>query len=204
MNKDHAVAANKQIHEYLKKIKMTLGYAKDKGYTNRNKNELDNYISKNESLQLIDTLITMMNQIVVQFVMGNENTNVKKVSMVMCEKVVLGYCALHHLLLYLANKYKTVVNNFANRKVSYFINKEGGHNKNMCKDLGKFLIYLMISSQYTWSDVCSIFVKEVFTRNVRWMVQDQKYKKYDTTKNVRFRLKDTFEASKVCLTKKFP
>ena len=102
LNKQHAKVADMAIHEYLKKIKLALAAGKG-GYSNRNANDLDKYIERNECLQLVDTLITMMNQIVVQFVMGNENTDPKQVSMVMCEKVVLGYCALHHLLLYLAS-----------------------------------------------------------------------------------------------------
>ena len=115
----------------------------------------------------------------------------------MCERAVLGYCALHHLLLYLCSKSKSTVNNFVNRKVSYFINRDNGCTKSMCKDLGKFLIYLMISTHYKWADVAEIFVREVFTRNVRWMVQEQKYKKYDTTKVVSGRLQQTFKGSKV-------
>ena len=188
--------ADVAIHQYLAKIKATLDSA-DKGYSNRNPNKFDNIINSNKSLQLIDTLITMMNQIVVQFVMSNQNTNINNVSMIMCEKVVLGYCALHHLLLYLVSKNKTTISNFANQKVSYFIKSKDGRNKTMCKDLGKFLIYLMISTQYSWSDVSPNFIKEVFTRNVRWMVQDQRYKKYDTTNFVNGRLEDTFNASKV-------
>ena len=193
MNRKHAEIADKAIHQYLKLIKLHLG-----GNSNRNQNELDKYIERNTSLQLIDILITMMNQIVVQFVMGNENMDPNNVSMVMCEKVVLGYCALHHLLLYLVSKNKKKINDFANLKVSCFIQSKDGRNKTMCKDLGKFLIYLMISDQYSWSDVASTFIKEVFTRNVRWMVKQDKYSEYNTTQVVYGRLWDTFNASKVC------
>merc|ERR1719461_2294236 len=107
-----------------------------------------------------------MNQIVVQFVMDNQNN--KEVSMVMCEKVVLGYCALHHLLLLLKSKNNKIIAPFANKVVHSFLTK-GGTNKNVCRDLGKFLIYVMLS----------------------------KYSKFNTTKTVPNRLKETFTASKI-------
>merc|ERR1719412_61044 len=135
----------------------------------------------------------MMNQIVVQFVMDNQST--KTVSMVMCEKVVLGYCALNHLLLLLQSKNRKTVTQYANNMVHAFINQST--HKNQCKDLGKFLIWLMLSSKYQWNDVAKLFVQEVFTRNVRWMVRDQKYSHFNTTKHVSGRLQGTFEASKI-------
>merc|ERR1719436_2120914 len=115
--------------------------------------------------------------------------------MVMCEKVVLGYCALNHLLLLLQSKNRKTVTQYANNMVHAFINNST--HKNQCKDLGKFLIWLMLSSKYQWNDVAKLFVEEVFTRNVRWMVQDSKYSKYDTTNIVDRRLENTFTASKI-------
>merc|ERR1719283_95403 len=61
-------------------------------------------------LTLVDSLIAMMNSIVVQFSMKSDKAEQerlaqrnysKSISTTMCEKVVLGYSALHHLLLYL-------------------------------------------------------------------------------------------------------
>merc|ERR1711992_359095 len=119
-------------------------------------NEFEKCIAETPCLKSIDTLITMMNQIVVQFVMDNQSKDgISKatVSMVMCEKVVLGYCALNHLLLLLSSKWsknKATVTQFANNMVHAFINKST--HKNQCRDLGKFLIWLMLS-KYEWSDV---------------------------------------------------
>jgi len=52
-------------------------------------------------------------------------------------------------------------------------------------------------SKYSWSDVANTFVKEVFTRNVRWMLKDYRYTKYDTTQVIYGRLTDTFNASRI-------
>merc|ERR1712173_442931 len=70
-----------------------------------------------------------------------------------------------------------------------------GSSKKLCPDLGKFLIYLMISRRAEWQHVAARFIQEVFTRNVRWMVNDKKYRKYDTTEERRGRSAATFEAS---------
>eukprot|EP01083_Nonionella_stella_P102803 292819_1 len=192
MNKRHADLADGKIKEYLQNISKMV-YTKRDG----NPNEFERCIERSNCLQLVDTLVSMMNQIVVQFVMGSEDADPGSVSMVMCEKVVLGYCALHHLLLYLQSQNRRVVTKFANQTVHVFVKRSDGSNKNMCRDLGKLLIYLMISSKYQWNDVAKLFIEEVFTRNVRWMFQDPKYSKYNTTKVVNGRLKETFNAAKI-------
>jgi len=157
-------------------------------------NDFERRIAKTPCLQSIDTLITMMNQIVVQFVMDHSQST-QSVSMVMCEKVVLGYCALNHLLLLLRSKNKRLVIPFADRMIESFINKST--HKQQCRDLGKFLIWLMLSSKYQWNDVAHLFIEEVFTRNVRWMIADSKYRHFDTTSHIKSRLQGTFNASKV-------
>merc|ERR1712241_924293 len=70
-----------------------------------------------------------------------------------------------------------------------------GTTKRLCPDLGQFLIYLMISRRTQWHQVAAKFIKEVFTRNVRWMVNDRKYKKYDTIEERKGRSNATFKAS---------
>ena len=215
MNRAHAEIADKWIKAFLQQIAQTITQKRlsssstslsarssatafrRRGTPQKKEDDLDKCIDSDDTLKLIDILITMMNQIVVQFVMGNKNTSSSKVSMVMCEKVVLGYCALHHLLLYLTAKNKSTVIDFANQKVSDFINRKNGCNKQTCKDLGKFLIYLLISSKYSWVDVADIFIQEVFTRQVRWIVKDRKYQRYDTTEQISRRIQDTFTASEV-------
>merc|ERR1712190_648974 len=116
--------------------------------------------------------------------------------MVMCEKVVLGYCALHHLLLLLSSKWaknKKTITRFANNMVDSFIRKST--HKKQCRDLGKFLIWLMLS-KYEWCDVARFFVQESFSRKVRWMIKKPGCKHLNTTDYVPHRLQDTLKVSK--------
>merc|ERR1719295_1707117 len=115
--------------------------------------------------------------------------------MMMCEKVVLGYSALHHLLLYLQSKNKNLITSFADRWVGLFVDKISYSGKWCCKDLGKLLIYTMISSKYKWSDIARHFVYESFTRNVKWMVAQEKYAKYNNTEYLPRRRQDAFRAT---------
>merc|ERR1719403_421470 len=130
----------------------------------------------------------MMNSIVVQFSMKTARNyydaldGSQSISMMMCEKVVLGYSALHHLLLYLQSKNKELITSFADCWVGLFMDKISNSGKFCCKDLGKLLIYTMISSQFEWEDIARHFLYESFTRNVKWMVAQKQYAKYNDPK----------------------
>merc|ERR1711972_1097377 len=127
--------------------------------------------------------------------MNNQTT--KTVSMTMCEKVVLGYCALNHLLLLLRSKNKKIITQFADKMVYHFIHKS--RHKRQCRDLGQFLIWMMLSSKYEWCDVAKLFVEESFSRKVRWMVQKQACRHLNTTKRVPRRAEQTLKVSKTGL-----
>merc|ERR1719474_1805646 len=174
----------------------------------RNPNELEAEIAKNVTLRLTDSLISMMNSIVVQFVMENDGDmnysamrSWKSIDMNMCEKVVIGYSAFHHLLLYLKHQNKELITSFADRTVSLFLRRARTEGKAICKDLGKLLIWTMISSKYRWKDIAELFFIESMTRNVKWMVARRRYEyngfyaKYNTTDFEACRLMDTFEAT---------
>eukprot|EP00488_Nonionellina_sp_1-RS-2012_P000810 TRINITY_DN1304_c0_g1_i1.p1 TRINITY_DN1304_c0_g1~~TRINITY_DN1304_c0_g1_i1.p1 ORF type:complete len:168 (+),score=39.11 TRINITY_DN1304_c0_g1_i1:405-908(+) len=159
-------------------------------------NSLERMIHKSKCLQIVDTLITMMNQLVAQFVTKNEESDPKSVSMVLCEKLALGYCALYHLLLYLRSKNKKEITRFANKTAEQFIHMDNGSHKSETRDLGKLLIYLMISNKYEWKDIAARYVEESFTRRIRWFVKNEAYTKYNTTEYVDGRIRDSFIASK--------
>merc|ERR1719242_758967 len=180
-----------------------------------NPNNLEKEIANNTTLQCIDSLAEMMSAVVVQFSSGNDDekqNNIgthyghyhgyygghKTVSMMMCEKVVLGYCALHHLLLYLQSKNEELITSFADRWVALFMDKTENVfiGKSNCKSLGKLLIYTMISRKYQWSDIAEQFVYESFTRNIKWMVQSGKYTHCNTTDFQSDRLQATFEPTR--------
>merc|ERR1719391_969973 len=80
------------------------------------------------------------------------------VTMTMCEKVVLGYSALHHLLLFLKQRNQVQVTWLANETVRIFAHRMRDHGKHVCKDLGKMLIYLLISD-YSWRDVAALYAE---------------------------------------------
>merc|ERR1719295_1786517 len=82
----------------------------------------------------------------------------KSITMSMCEKVVIGYSAFHHLLLYLQSKNRKLITSFADRTVALFMAKVASNGKSVCKDLGKLLIWTMISSKYRWRDIAKQYV----------------------------------------------
>ena len=203
MNRKHCEDAHDEILRHLRLVCKTYKSIEMKSYHGKeraeNPNGLERAINKSESLQMVDTLVTMMNKFVVEFVTGNKDIDASEVNCVMCEKMVLGYCALHHLLLYLQSKNKKEITSFANRTIEVFKNQKNGCNKWNTRDLGKVLIYLMISSKYQWSDIASRFIEESFTRRTRWFVSpkkhDGRYAQFDTTKFVQGRVGASFQAS---------
>merc|ERR1719474_2542679 len=207
MDRAHSERAHDDIIRFLGLISKEIR----KHTVIRNPNDLEAEIAKNVTLRLTDSLISMMNSIVVQFVMENDGDEMwqlrtrdyysamrssKSINMNMCEKVVIGYSAFHHLLLYLKHKNKELITSFADRTVSRFLRRIHFEGKMACKDLGKLLIWTMISSRYQWRDIAGLFVIESFTRRVKWMVKQPKYAKYDTPAFVPGRVQDSFEASK--------
>merc|ERR1712087_967634 len=199
MNRAHSDRSYSDIRRYLGEISSQIRAYKQ----STSLNTLEEAIAGNEELQLVDSLVTMMNAIVVQFAMGSDkfvsdyrgySRGTSKVPMTMCVKVVLGYSALHHLLLYLQHRNKEQVTWLANETISVFVHKMRDSGKKVCKDLGKMLIYLLISD-YSWKHIAKTHTEESFTRRVKWMVQQPQYEKYDTTAQIPKRVQRTFEAT---------
>ena len=193
MDRRHSERAHEDIIHFLGIISRDIRWCT----VISNPNELEKEIANNATLKLVDSLISMMNSIVVQFVMKNDAEmkalrkssrnyddamkGSKSITMMMCEKVVIGYSAFHHLLLYLQSKNRKLITSFADRTVALFMAKVASNGKSVCKDLGKLLIWTMISSKYRWRDIAKQFVVEVMTRNVKWMVKQTQYRCYDTS-----------------------
>merc|ERR1719361_2757000 len=206
MNRKHSQRAHGDIIQFLSVISDHI-----REHTPiSNPNPLEQELESNLTLKLVDSLIAMMNSIVVQFSMKTDKSDRQKlakrnyyeaksgsksISMMMCEKVVIGYSAFHHLLLYLKSKNAKLITSFANRWVQLFMDKIPYSGKYWCKDLGKLLIYTMISSQFKWEDIARHFLYESFTRNVKWMMAQEKYAKYNDTKIRSKRRQNTFIAT---------
>jgi len=195
MNRRHGFQNEHKIRHYLFQLHRAV-YSPPRRVSRGGAKELDEMLGGSAPLRLVDSLVTMMNQIVVQFVMDSEKaggSEAHSISMRFCEKTVVGYCALHHLLLWLQKHHRRDVDRFVDRMMAIFMKQ--GTAKTMVRDLGKFLIYLMASRRTRWQHVAPRFVREVMTRNVRWMVADRKYSRFDTTAAVNGRLKATFKAT---------
>eukprot|EP01083_Nonionella_stella_P109262 318411_1 len=183
LNRRHGDIARDHIIRYLTDIASFISSKKS------------NNMCCDARLILIDTVITMMNQLVVQFVMNHKDeNNASAVEMMLCEKVVLGYAQFHHLLLYLVHyvnkKHNGFVTTYCNQMVCNFLNQtmNGSHKKSV-PDLGKFLIYCMIS-KYKWCDIAKVFIYEVNARNVYWIIRQN-----SNLNNTNARIVDRMERS---------
>jgi len=103
----------------------------------------------------------MMDVMTPSFMEKNEGKMDKKLS----EKVLLEYCSLHHMLLYFADKYPDIIKQ-ANEKVNNFAKSEVGRTKEKIPCLGEFLILLTISN-IKWNQIATDFLKELWDRNVK-------------------------------------
>jgi len=98
------------------------------------------------------------------------------------EKALIGYCAFHHILCFLAEKYPKM-KKLALLRVRRFINDETYRHKLHTPDLGKFLLNLAICYRFKWEDLKDAFIAECNVRNVRWYLQKHPVLEYyDTAK----------------------
>eukprot|EP01084_Bolivina_argentea_P194935 334541_1 len=92
------------------------------------------------------------------------------------EKALIGYCAFHHMLLYLCNEYPQM-KSYAKKCISDFIKYPYMREKAETKDLGKFILNLAIVDEYKWEDIAEAFVGESLSRQVKWYLR--KYPKLE-------------------------
>jgi ubiquitin-protein ligase len=88
------------------------------------------------------------------------------------EKVLVGFCAFHHLLLAFCKSYPKLVE-IATQKVRTFIKSPNDRNKSSCPDFGRFLPLFLISD-ILWEDETHagrVCVSELFTRNAMWILK---------------------------------
>jgi len=85
------------------------------------------------------------------------------------EKALVGYCAFHHLLLWLADNFPEIKEH-ARKSIEQFIKDPEYRTKKETPDLGKFLLNLAIVDEYSWQDLNDAFVHESLDRQVKWYV----------------------------------
>eukprot|EP01083_Nonionella_stella_P009419 27159_1 len=142
-----------------------------------------------EDIALV-ALSTLMNQFVVQLMgdVDDVNVDLKHAS----EKALIGYCAFHHLLLYLSNEFP-LMRLIAHRKVNDFIENYTKRSKTYTPDLGKFLVHLAIIDEVNWKDIGKAFIDESLDRSVKWYLK--KYGKLEDMKEDGERLETVFNAT---------
>jgi len=114
------------------------------------------------------------------------------------EKVLIGFCAFHHLLLAFTTSFPELVK-IATDKVTNFIGDASKRNKKAVPDFGRFLPLFLIS-EVLWEDekhAGRVCVSELFTRNAMWIIkQHQDLESPSTDKN---RVSRSWEPSQVGL-----
>jgi len=112
---------------------------------------------------VIDTIGELWKTKAVEMMKGEEHAS---------EKILIGFCAFHHLLLAFALEIPEI-RDIATKKVKEFISSPNARNKNACPDFGKFLPLFLISD-IPWENdqhAGRFCVSELFTRNAMWILK---------------------------------
>lgn len=116
-----------------------------------------------DPLQAMNVIQSLMNGMVVQLMNA-----VAEQRLHASEKALLGYCAFHHLLLYLATRYPQIVAH-ASQAVNKFLTTPTARTKRITPDIGKLLVLLTLTDgSLGWDKLAIVFLKESFARGVRW------------------------------------
>ena len=115
--------------------------------------------SEFDPLWAVELLTKFMNAMVVQLM--NKSVWVS-------ERAVEGYMMFHHMLLGFLEEYPEI-QEWAERKLSEFIEEEQCRIKKNTGDLGQFITLLGISEKYKWEDLKRPLLDELFDRNVKWL-----------------------------------
>eukprot|EP01043_Picozoa_sp_COSAG02_P041923 COSAG02_NODE_3521_length_6619_cov_27.887117_2_plen_1107_part_00 len=115
----------------------------------------------------LEVLPRIMNALVVSLMEKGETSRFAS------EKSLLGFCALHHMLLELAVKYP-IITQRAEHWVNEFASHESCRNKHVIHDLGELLILLYLCPANSWAEIAPVFIQEVLIRNVRWNIDKDK------------------------------
>jgi len=86
------------------------------------------------------------------------------------EKLLVGYCQFHHLLLALNEKFPAVAE-LAQKRVDNFIHKDSARHKNETPDLGKLLVMASLCPNLDWKKFMNIMFKESCRRRVLWYLK---------------------------------
>jgi hypothetical protein len=132
---------------------------------------------KKEAATILTVLPKLMNQMIVQILLDSElESNQKQmenrklhIESSVSDKALLGYCTFHHMLLHLMQS-RPYLTQMIDIHVDRFMRSEEYRDKEHVPDLGEFLVLLSLSN-FSWLQVATTVVKEIFLRNVRWVLR---------------------------------
>lgn len=112
---------------------------------------------------VVYVLSSAMNNNVVEVMNAKNNLSAN-------DKFIDGYFSFYRLLME-AKKDNPNMVKIANNAISQFLTNPENRSKDKVANLGDWLILLLLSDKYKWTDVSEAFVEECDTRNVFWYVQ---------------------------------
>ncbi|PRP78266.1 hypothetical protein PROFUN_13876 [Planoprotostelium fungivorum] len=108
----------------------------------------------------VELLCKLMNNVVVDLMNGTRLASTKCLE---------GYCAFHRLLIMCIAEDPSLQIEI-DRRISAFIEDERQQHKKVVPNLGEFIPLLLVSN-YNWKDIAESYVREVFDRNVLWLLK---------------------------------
>lgn len=116
----------------------------------------------------LGVLPKLMNSLAVELMTASESGN--QIKRHLSDRALEGYAYIHQMLLYLSAT-TSGLKAAADQKIHDFMRDERSRLKTATPDLGAWLCLLPLSSM-TWSQVSTVWLKEAFDRQVRWMIRD--------------------------------
>jgi len=114
-------------------------------------------------MQAVAVIQSLMNVMVV-----NMMHSVDEQRLHASEKALLGYCAFHHMLLFLATRFPQILV-YAKHALHTFLTNADARTKRITPDIGKLLVLLTLTdASLGWDKLAITFLKESFARSVRW------------------------------------
>lgn len=155
-------STNKPFTNWLPLIIQKGDWPKVKEMFSKNINAICNAINFTDPFpgKVLKVCSSLMNQLVVE-VMNNKN------NLTANDKFINGYFALYRLMTFYATENDTIVK-LADTHLKNFISKQDQRTKSFVPNLGELLVYLTVSSTYSWNDIAQYFVDECDSRNVFW------------------------------------
>jgi hypothetical protein len=208
---DRLVEASLNAREAIKLSSIKEKLAKLVGDCKKNKNnkkkrtqgsENKNEFLENENM-ILGTLVQCMKTVIVTLAKSSRRESSAVTSDTVTKAVtnylffiniLRNFCQDQESIARRANQAVSIVRR-ANQIVASFINYPDGRLYSSV-DLAEFLVYLLISENYSWKDVCEVYLSELFKRHVGFMLRKKPHLSSENSAiRMCVRLRESFEAS---------